>query len=159
MWKKIAVGGAIAAAIVGAGTAAIATSGSTTSGTPDTSASATLAAATSTLPAADGKRVDRLLRRALHGTWVTRDGESGSFITHDAIRGQVTDVSTSSITVKAADNTSETFEVTSSTKVRQRTDGKGAASTIGAVHSGDNVLVVGTGTDKLTAKWVVDVKK
>ena len=95
--------------------------------------------------AGHGKRSE--LKRALHATWVTRDGKSStSFVTHDAIRGQVTAVSATSITVKAADNVSQTYTVNSSTKVHTRADGKGKAGTISEVKSGDKVLVVGTGT-------------
>jgi hypothetical protein len=151
MWKKIAIGGAIAAAAVGSGTAALAVSDSTTSGTP-TFTSATAANATRPLPQA--------ARRALHGTWVTRNRTGdGTFVTHDAIRGQVTAVSTSAITVKAADGTSQTYVVNTATKVRQRTNGKGAPSTIGAVKVGDSALVAGTGTTTLTATAIIDVPK
>ena len=71
----------------------------------------------------------------------------------------VTAVSPTSITVKAADNTSETFVVNSATKVRMRTSGKGAPSSIGQVKVGDHVFVLGTGTSTFTATGVVDVKQ
>ena len=91
---------------------------------------------------------------------MTRDGKgSTSFVTHDAIRGQVTAVSATSITVKAADNVSETYAVTSSTKVRSRADGKGKAGSIGEVKSGDAVIVLGTGSGTLTATHVLDGTK
>ncbi|MDT4944357.1 MAG: hypothetical protein QOH14_1090, partial [Pseudonocardiales bacterium] len=75
MWKKIAIGGAVAAATAGVGMAAVATSGwPTTSGTPGTSGTpatpatelsgATLASVTSGLSAQDGRRAGQLLRRA-----------------------------------------------------------------------------------------------
>ena len=151
MWKKIAIGGAVAAAILGSGAAALATSGSAVPGTP--SASAAPAAAKGRHPVARA-----LARHTVHGQFVTRD-DSGGFVTHDVIKGTVTSVSATSITVKAADNTSETYVVSSSTKVRQRSNGKGTASTIGAVHTGDEVAVVGTGTSTLTATGIVDVTK
>ncbi|MCU1656749.1 MAG: hypothetical protein JWO57_1405 [Pseudonocardiales bacterium] len=152
MWRKIAVAGAIAAATLGAGTAALATSGSTTSGSP--------APASGSAAAAAHPKLGRLLaNRAVHGTWVTRDAKTNSFVTHDAIRGTATAVSSTSITVNAADNTSQTYAVTSATKVRQRANKKGAPSSIGAVHTGDDVLVAGTGDSTLTATWIVDVKK
>lgn len=155
MWKKIAIGGAVAAGILGIGTAAMAASGSTTSGTPAPSSTGN-----SSTPAAHGKHHGRDgMRVAVHAQWVTRDAKTNAFVTHDEIRGQVTAVSPTSITVKAADNTSETYAVTSTTKVRERADKKGTASTIGAVHSGDNVMVVGTGTSTYTATSIVDVKK
>lgn len=153
MWKKIAIGGAIAAATLGAGTAALAASGSTT--TPGTPAS-------SSAGSSHGGRhagVMGLARRTLHGQFVTGKAGSSSFVTHDVIRGQVTAVSPTSITVKAADNTSETFVVNSDTKVRMRSNGKGAASSISQVKNGDNVFVLGTGTSTFTATGIVDVKK
>jgi hypothetical protein len=152
MWKKIAIGGAIAAAALGSGTAALAASGSTTPGTP---------AASNSASAANGKHAGRAaLRHALHGQFVTGKPGSTTFITHDLIRGQVSAVNGSSITVTAADHTSETFAVNSATKVRARSGGKGSASTIGAVHVGDKALVLGTGAGTaLTATGIVDVGK
>jgi hypothetical protein len=95
---------------------------------------------------------------------VTRDRDNdNSFVTHDAIRGTVTAVSASSITVKAADGVSQTYAITSTTKVRLRKgqpgngNGRGAAGTISDVHTGDKVAVVGTGTTSLTAQHVVAV--
>jgi hypothetical protein len=61
--------------------------------------------------------------------------------------------------VQAADKKSETFVISKDTKVRMRTSGKGAASSIDKVAKGDHVVVAGTGTTTLTAKHVVDVKK
>ena len=152
MWKKIAIGGAIAAAALGTGTAALATSGTTTPGSP--------AAPTAASGTASTKHPGReLARRALHGQWVTGKAGSSTFVTHDAIKGEVTAVSGSSITVKALDNTSETYVVNSATKVRERSAGKGAASTIGAVSVGDHAIVIGTGTTTLIATGVLDVKK
>jgi hypothetical protein len=167
MWKRIAIGGAVVAATAGVGMAAVATSGwSTTSGRPVTSTTsatelsgATLASVTSGLRARDGRRVGQLLRRAAHGQWVARDRKTGAWVTHDAIRGSVTAVSATSITVKAPDNVSETFAVDSGTKVRQRQAGKSNDSTIAAVHIGDEVVVLGTGSDRFTATRIVDVKK
>jgi hypothetical protein len=173
MWKKIAIGGAVAAATAGVGMAAVATSGwPTTSGTPGTSGTsstpgtpatemsgATLASVTSGLSAQDGRRAGQLLRRAAHGQWVARDRNTGAWITHDAIRGSVTAVSATSITVKAPDNVSETFVVGSDTKVRQRQAGKATDSSIAAVHTGDEVVVLGTGSDAFAATRIVDIKK
>jgi hypothetical protein len=153
MLKKIVIAGSAAAVVLGAGTAALAVSGSNTPSTPSSSSSTTGAA-----KAGHAKRGE--LRRALHASWVSRDGKnSTSFVTHDAIRGQVTAVSASSITVKAADNVSETYAVTSSTKIHSRADGKGKAGTIGEVKSGDPVLVLGTGSGTLTATQVLDGAK
>ncbi|HEY2042947.1 MAG TPA: hypothetical protein VGH11_09740, partial [Jatrophihabitans sp.] len=138
MWKKIAAVGGAAAVIVGAGTAALAATG-TSSPAPGASPSAG-----ATAGAGKGNHKAAPLRRALHATWVSRDGKTKGFVTHDEIRGQVTAVSTTSITVKALDNVSQTYTVNSGTKIHTRTDKKGATTSISAVHSGDRVMVVGT---------------
>lgn len=91
--------------------------------------------------------------RALHGTWVT-EGKAGP-VTHQAVRGEVTAVSGTTITVKARDGFSLTFSVTGDTRVRARTGGKGADSTIGAVKVGSKALVVGVGATNPTARVVV----
>ncbi len=94
----------------------------------------------------------RRLRHVLHATWVT-GGRTPT--THEAIRGEVTAVSASSITVRARDGVSLTFTVTSSTKVRERHDGTGQDSTIGQVEVGDRALVSGVQAATLTARHVV----
>ncbi len=164
MFKKVMITAAVGAAIVGGGTAALAASGSTSSPTATTSSTTAKPTTTHT----KGKHDRRVrLGRALHGTWVTKDGKGGtdakttSYVTHDAIHGTVSAVSSTSISVKAADGVTETYKVTSATKVRMRTAGekKGAASSIAQVKTGGKVLVVGTGTAAgsagLTATHVV----
>jgi hypothetical protein len=152
MYRKILISGVTAAAIVGAGGTAIALSGSDT---PPPGAPA--AATKSSAPAQPGKHGHGLLRRLAHGQFVVK-GKNGTFETHDIIRGTVTSVSATSITVQAPDKKSETFAVTKDTKVRVRDNGKGAPSTISKVAKGDHVMVAGTGTSTLTAKHIVDVK-
>ncbi len=155
MYRKVLITGVTAAAIVGAGGTALALSGSDqTSGTPS--------ATSSSSPAKAGKhdhkgRGAKVLRRLAHGQFVVK-GKGGTFETHDIIRGTVTAVSATSVTVQAPDKKSETFAVNKDTKVRVRDNGKGAASTISKVAKGDHVMVAGTGTTSLTAKHVVDVK-
>ena len=152
MYRRILIGGVTAAAIVGAGGTALAVSGSdTTAGTPATAATA------ATQQAARAKGKHPLLRRMVHAQIVTK-GKNG-FVTHNLIKGTVTAVSATSITVQAADKSSETFIVTKDTLVRVRSNGKGAASSIDKVAQGDHVLVAGTGTSTVTAKRVVDIKK
>jgi hypothetical protein len=150
--------GATAAVIVGAGGTALALTGSdqTTAGTP-TSTSSQQATPKGRPGKAAAKGRAKLLRRLQHGQLVTR-GKNG-FVTHDLIKGTVTAVSPTSITVQAGDKKSETFVVDKDTKVRVRTAGKGAAATIAGVSKGDHVAVAGTGTTTYTAKHVVDVKK
>jgi len=166
MYRKIAIAGATAAVIVGAGTAALAVSGSsdTTSGHP--------ASPTQKTGKQRGGAIIKALRHAQHGELVTR-GKDSTFVEHDAIVGQVTAVSPTSISVKAADGFSETFTIDKTTKVRKRpttaaTSGaakaKGVAAKISDVKSGDTVAVVGkrpsTATGNPVATVVIDgVKK
>lgn len=158
MWKKIAIAGGICAAVAGIGTAALATSGAS-----DLSGSS---------PAASGKHGDKHgaggLRRALHAQWVTLGKDGKSFVTHDAIRGTVTAVSPTSITVQSLDKTSETFTVSSATKVRMGSIERPAKGTkrakptkaaITQVHAGDRAIVIGTGTTALTATGILDAGK
>jgi hypothetical protein len=158
MWKTIAVTGATAAIIGGAGTAAVAATGTPTP-TPvasvSSSASDTSANASTTNTAKAG--AVRRLRRAVHATWVSENKKAKTFTTHDAIRGQVTAVSPTSITVQAADNVIETYVLNSATKVHTRAE-KTAAS-ISDINGGDPVWVVGTGTTTLTAARVIDTRK
>lgn len=93
------------------------------------------------------------LLRALHATWVT-EGKSGP-VTHQAVRGEVTAVSATSVTVKARDGFSLTYAVTGDTKVRTRSNGKGSDSAIGSVKVGDKALVLGVGATNPTARVVV----
>ena len=152
MLKKVMITAAVGAAIVGGGTAALAASGSTTAGS---TTSSTTNSATTHAKAKHDHRVS--LGRALHGTWVTKDKKTTSFVTHDAIHGTVSAVSPTSISVKAADGVTETYKITSATKVRMRTAGQkgGATSSIAQVKTGAKVVVIGTGTSALTATHVV----
>ncbi|MFN2562473.1 MAG: hypothetical protein ABR571_14425 [Jatrophihabitans sp.] len=151
MYRRILLGGITAAAIVGAGGTAIALTGSdSTNGTTTATASAH--------PGKDKmKGKGKLLRNLAHAQIVTK-GKDG-FVTHTLINGTVTSVSATSITVQAADKHSQTFVVDKDTKVRMRTNGKGAASSIDKVAKGDHVMATGTGTSTVTAKHVVDIKK
>lgn len=97
-----------------------------------------------------------LARRALHAQWVTRHGKA--FVTHDAIRGRVTAIAPTSVTIKAKDGVSQTYAVTNDTQVRIRKDGKGskpAAGTIAEVHVKDRVIAVGTGTSDFSARRIL----
>jgi len=180
MMKKIVLAASAAVVVLGAGTAALAASGGSSpsssaaspsakanpSGAPDDQGRAAAPNAPDR-PGARGRGKGhrpelRALGRALHAQWVTRDrDDANAFITHDAIRGSVTAVSGSSITVKALDGVSQTYAITSTTKVHLRKgqpgNGKGgAAGTISDVHTGDKVAVAGTGTTSLTAQHIVD---
>jgi hypothetical protein len=167
MWKTIATASAAAVVIGGAGTAAFAagTDTPTPSATSTSSASqqpasgpATSGPATKTdSPRTNKARANNRLRGAVHATWVSKNKKSGEFTTHAAIRGQVTALSATSITVRAADRVTETYVLTSATKVRSRA--KKAATSITDIKTGDPVLVMGTGTTTLTASRVVDAEK
>jgi len=147
MYRNVLVGGLTAAAILGAGGTALALTGSDGSSGSGSSHSAA--------GHVGGKA--RLLRRLSHAEIVTRNAQG--FVTHELIKGTVTAVSSSSITVQAADKTSETFTVNGDTKVRVRSGGKGAASSIDKVATGDQVFVAGVGASTPTAKHVIDIKK
>lgn len=99
-----------------------------------------------------GKRLGHLS----HAQWVSKDPKTGAFVTHNAIRGSVTAVSPTSITVKAADGISKTFAVNSGTKVRAKGAEKAAPSTIAKVKVGDRVGVLGTGTGPMTATHIAN---
>jgi hypothetical protein len=159
MWKRIAVVGATAAIIGGAGTAAYAATGTPTPSpsSPSISSVSTTSAITPKTLANKHRRRRNRIRRSVHATWVTENAKTKTFTTHDAIRGHVTSVSATSITVQAADNVTETYGVTLATKVRTRT--LKTTASIADVRTGDPVFVGGTGIDTLTAIRVIDVKK
>jgi hypothetical protein len=100
--------------------------------------------------------MDRL-RRAVHATWVTENKLTQTFTSHNAIQGRVTAVSPTSITVRAADNVTETYLISPTTRVHTRA--LRSAAKISDVRAGDPVFVGGTGTSTLTAIRVVDAKK
>lgn len=153
MYRKIAVAGATAVAIVGVGTAAMAASGS--SGTPGSGSTSS--------PHQKGQhqRPAQTLRRGLHGELVTK-GKDG-YVVHSGIRGTVSSVSATAITVKAADGYSQTLTLTKQTKVRERPasgKGKGTKGTVSDVKSGDKVAVIGKKAEKAAgnaaAMFVID---
>jgi len=158
MWKKIMVAGAAGAAALGGGAAALAASGDNTASSAAPATASTTTATTATAKPHPKAAAARLaLRRVEHAEWVSRDGSAD--VTHDAIRGTVTAVSTSSISVKATDGISMTFTIGSDTQVVLRTSGKGSATkgAITSVKTGETVLVSGVKTGSaLTAEHVVD---
>ncbi|TWE11669.1 hypothetical protein BKA23_0450 [Rudaeicoccus suwonensis] len=151
MWKKYAVAGTAVAALAGG---AVAVSSTEANAAPPAAAVSTTAS--STAHKADGKRHVRLGRGVVYGSWVTKDKKTGALVTHDEIRGTVTAVSPTSITVMARNNVEETFAVNGSTKVRMRATK--SAGTISGVHDGAKVVVIGTGTTSYTATRI-DVAK
>jgi hypothetical protein len=144
MITKLLAGG-VAAAVVGI-----------TGATLHASAAPSPAPASTTSHHHHGVGVRRLALRAVHGDVVTRD-KQGQFVTHRFVRGSVAAVSPTSIQVTAADRTSETFTVSTTTKVRIRSTvkGHGSKGSIADVHAGDDVVVVGVGSGTPAARWVV----
>lgn len=99
----------------------------------------------------DHKGVKQLGKRMLHGEFVAK-GKDGAYVTVDTQRGLLTQVSSTSITVKSADGFTTTYVVSPETKVRK--DGKTA--TIGDLKAGDPAMVIAIKSgDSTTAKGVV----
>lgn len=96
------------------------------------------------------------LRTSVHAEWVTKS-KDGTFVEHHAIKGSVVAASATSIQVKAEDGVTQTYIVNGETKIRLRGEGKGkgTAATAAQLKVGLKALVVGTGTDKLTATGIV----
>jgi hypothetical protein len=154
MWTKIAIAGAVGAAILGTGAAALAETGTSGSTATPSSTSATASPSVAPLGRLSGK-LKVALGRFEHGSWVAADKSTSTDITHDAVKGAVTAVSPTSISVKASDGFSETFVVDTATAVRIK--GTKAAGAIGSVKVGDTVLVTGTKSGSTaTAKHVLD---
>lgn len=117
--RRIIAGGAAGTVVAGAAiAAAVALSGpvsaSTPSATPSPSTSSSTGAASH--HPHRGKIRGELGKNFLHTDTVTLD-KDGKPQTIEAISGTVTDVSATSITVKASDGVSMTFAVTADTKV------------------------------------------
>ena len=169
--KLVVIGGTVA--LIGGGTAAFASSATATPTPSTASVSATSDTFATTAKPEDGRQAGANgLRWAVHATWVIQNKKTKTFTTHDAIRGQVSAVSPTSITILAADSTTETYLINSKTKVFTRaarteaskaatskTDLARKAASISDVKTGDFVLVGGTGTTALTAVRVVDIQK
>jgi hypothetical protein len=156
MWKKLAIAGAVGAVVAGGTTAALAAASDNSTPSSSTSLSASSSPA-NTPQKHRGGLAGLLLRRLEHGEWVTKS-QSGTE-THDAIRGIVSNVSPTSVSVKADDGFSLSFTVDKDTKVVLRENGKGSAKrgTIGDVKTGDHVLVAGVKSGStLTANHVLD---
>lgn len=175
MLKKVAViGGIVAVTGLGLGGAAWAESNSSAPSvaaasaqdasavtTGSTGATTTKAGHAGHAAKARGKRgkhedLAKRLEQVSHAQWVSKDGKTGAFVTHDAVRGTVSGVSPTTITIKATDGTTEAFTVNGSTKVHVKGQAKGATSTIAQVKVGDDAGVIGTGAASLTATHVID---
>jgi hypothetical protein len=154
--RKIALGVAGVAAAGVLGTAGVAAATSSDS-TPAPSASA--APSSPATPPGDkahhrkGKRAERaLIGRGMHGEWVVK-GKDGKPVTLETIRGTVTAVGSSRLTVKADDGFTETFTTNSDTKVR------GGAHSLGEVKVGAKGAVVGVKSGATITARAVLVRK
>jgi len=172
MWRKATIGGLAALAIVAGGAGvgiahAAQTSTGPTVATADPTGTATPSSTAAGKPAkaakADkggrvaAKQILGKVKDFQHAEWVTK-GDGSTYVTHEAILGQVTAVSATSITVKSTDGTSMTFAVTADTKIHQRQP-KGSTTTttptIADVKTGQTVLVGGEKSPDLTAKNIL----
>ncbi len=110
------------------------------------------------------------LDKVAHAQWTAKN-KDGSFVTHDVIHGDVSTAvagataGTSSITVTAADETSQTYTASSTTKVWKVTETNGKRhvekATVTDVTSGSEVIVEGTGSTSPYAadRILVQLKK
>ena len=164
MWRKATIGGLAALAIVAGGAGVTIAQAAQTSDVPNvTTADPTPTPSPSkTAPPGKAGRAGRdvakhILGRAKdfqHAEWVTK-GDGNTYVTHEAILGEVTAVSSTSITVKSTDGNSMTFVVTADTKVRQRPKGATTTPTIADIKAGQTVLVGGEKSPDLTAKNII----
>ena len=146
------LGGVAAVAVIGTAGVAAATAAPSPSGAPSAAPSVGPSA-----PGADkrdrGERRGRFGHhfRGLHGEWVVRGEQDGSFVTMVGVRGEITAVSATSITIKAEDGFTGTFVVNADTKVRGKDVDK-----IADVKVGDQGGAVGPKSgDTVTARWVL----
>ena len=146
----VGVGAVVVAGGVTVGGVAAADSATSSTHSTSTTTSTTGTATASTRH----HRRHPLARRALHGEFVVR-GKGGKDVTVDMVRGKVTAVSPTSITVAARDGYSATYAVTSKTRVHVR--GQKGKQSISVVKTGDRAGVFATkaGT-ALDARAVVD---
>lgn len=168
IWNRkktgITAAAVVAAAAIAAGGIAVAQAQDSAQPTTPSATSTASPSAGGSTKAGKGHQDRKGLQAALtklkdvqHAQWVVKEGTTGTYVTHDAIRGAVTAISPTSITVKAGDGVSETYALASTTKITVR-GAKGAKPSSGTssdVTSGATVVVTGTGTSSLTADRVV----
>jgi hypothetical protein len=163
MWTKATVLGGIAAVTLVAGGAGMAiASAQSTTGSDVAAVSAAGGPSPTVAPSAragkvakDGlKQILGRLKDFQHAEWVTK-GDANSYVTHEAILGQVQAVSSTAITFASSDGTSMTFAVDGQTKVRQRQAQGTATPTIGDLKTGQTVLVGGDKTPDLSARNIL----
>jgi hypothetical protein len=154
--RKLALGlgGVVAAGVLGTAGVAAATAGDPA---PAAAAIAAPAAAPSASPGAKadkpaGKKKHRLVARGMHGEWVVK-GKDGKPVTLVSVRGSVTAVGATSVTVKAEDGFTATFTANGETKVR------GGADSLAGVKVGAKGAVVGVKNGSTLTARTVAVRK
>ena len=153
-WAATADSAVSASGVAAAAPAATSSAPADSTGTADAKKQAAKKAA-GKKAAGDHKIARDLVKRVQHATWVG-GGKDGQYVTHQAIKGTVTAVSSSSVTVKAADGFSETFKVDANTKVHVLGDKRaGATGSISQVKAGDKAGVLGTGATGPTATQIL----
>ncbi len=166
MWTKATVLGGVAAVALVAGGAGMAIASAQGTAGPEVATVSPAGGATPTVsPSATVTKAGKADRGGLkqllgrlkdfqHAEWVTK-GDANTYVTHEAMLGQIQAVSSTSITVGSSDGTSMTFAVNDQTKVRQRQVQGTATPTIGDLKNGQTVLVGGEKTPDLTAKNIL----
>ena len=153
--RKIALGIAGVAAAGVLGTAGVAAA---TSNDSRPAPSVSVAPSSSATPGdkaghRKAKRVKRaLIGRGMHGEWVVK-GQDGKPVTLETIRGTVTAVGSSRLTVKAEDGFTETFATNSDTKVR------GGADSLAGIKVGAKGAVLGVKSGSTITARAVHVRK
>lgn len=154
--RKLALGVAGVAAAGVLGTAGVAAATSETSTPTPAASSAPSAASTASTPGKTAPKKHKAraaVPRGLHGEWVVK-GKDGKTVTLVSVRGQVTAVSATSVTVKAEDGFTATYTVNAKTKVR------GAdAKTMADVKVGAKGAAVGVKSGNTTTARTVLVRK
>ena len=161
MWTKATVLSGVAAVVLVAGGAGVAVaSAQGTAGADVATVSPAGGPSPTVSPSANAKagKVDRSglkqllgrLKDFQHAEWVTK-GDANTYVTHEAILGQIQAVSSTSITVASSDGTSMTFAVDDQTEIRQRQAQGTGTPTIADLKTGQTVLVGGEKTPDLTA--------
>jgi hypothetical protein len=150
----VAIAGVAAAAVVGtAGVAAATARDPSGSPSPTASAPDTGGKAPGRAGERRGKLEHRAFGRGLHGEFVVK-GKDGAYVTVVSVRGEVTAVSATSITIKAEDGFTATYAVTADTKVRGHDVDK-----IADVKVGDTGGAIGTKSGSTVTARAVLVRK
>ena len=152
--RKIALGvaGVAAAGVLGTAGVAAATSNNSTPAPSASAAPSSSAAPSDKADRPKAKRTRALIGRGMHGEWVVK-GKDGKPVTLETIRGTVTAVGSSSVTLKAEDGFTETFATNSDTKVR------GGAESLADITVGAKGAVLGVKSATATTARVVRIRK